>query len=88
VAAIDGLSCSVPEAAFYLMIRVADMDGRTDEQFVLDLIKTANVLVVHGSGFGCDPQAGYFRMVYLADEQTLATAFDGIEDSLHARVGF
>jgi hypothetical protein len=27
-------------------------------------------------------------MVYLADEQTLATAFDGIENSLHARVGF
>lgn len=85
VAAVDGLSCAVPEAAFYLMIRVADMGGRTDEQFVLDLIKTANVLVVHGSGFGCDPQAGYFRMVYLADEQTLANAFDGIESSLHAR---
>jgi aspartate/methionine/tyrosine aminotransferase len=84
VAAIDGLSCSVPEAAFYLMIHVADMGGRTDEQFVLDLIKTANVLVVHGSGFGCDPQAGYFRMVYLADEQTLGKAFDGIESSLRA----
>jgi aspartate/methionine/tyrosine aminotransferase len=84
VAAIDGLSCSVPEAAFYLMIRVADMGGRTDEQFVLDLIKTANVLVVHGSGFGCNPQAGYFRMVYLADELTLAKAFDGIESSLRA----
>jgi len=84
VAAIDGLSCSVPEAAFYLMIHVADMGGRTDEQFVLDLIKSANVLVVHGSGFGCDPQAGYFRMVYLADEQTLAKAFDGIESSLRA----
>ena len=85
VAAIDGLSCSLPEAAFYLMIHVADMGGRTDEQFVLDLIESANVLVVHGSGFGCDPQAGYFRMVYLADEQTLATAFDGIENSLRAR---
>lgn len=84
VAAIDGLSCSVPDAAFYLMIHVADMGGRTDEQFVLDLIKTANVLVVHGSGFGCDQQAGYFRMVYLADEQTLGKAFDGIESSLRA----
>src|SRR4030095_18872 len=34
VAAIDGLSCLVPEAAFYLMIHVADMDGRTDTQVV------------------------------------------------------
>ena len=84
VAAIDGLSCSLPEAAFYLMIHAADMGGRTDEQFVLDLIETANVLVVHGSGFGCDPQAGYFRMVYLPDEQTLTRAFDGIESSLRA----
>ena len=85
VAAIDGLSCSLPEAAFYLMIHAADMGGRTDEQFVLDLVKSANVLVVHGSGFGSDPQAGYFRMVYLADEHTLATAFDGIESSLRAQ---
>lgn len=86
VAAIDGLSCSLPEAAFYLMIHVADMGGRTDEEFVLDLIETANVLVVHGSGFGCDPRAGYFRMVYLPDEQTLAKAFDGIESSLREPV--
>ena len=86
VAEIDGLSCSLPEAAFYLMIHVDDMGDRTDEQFVLDLLEASNVLVVHGSGFGCDPKAGYFRMVYLADEQLLTTAFDGIERSLRATV--
>jgi alanine-synthesizing transaminase len=82
VAAINGLSCSLPDAAFYLMIHVADLGGKTDEEFVLDLIERANVLVVHGSGFGSDPKAGYFRMVYLADEELLSTAFDGIERSL------
>jgi alanine-synthesizing transaminase len=86
VAEIDGLSCSLPEAAFYLMVHVDDMGGRTDEQFVLDLLEASNVLVVHGSGFGCDPKAGYFRMVYLADEELLGTAFDGIERSLRATV--
>ena len=82
VARIDGLSCSLPEAAFYLMVKVDDMGDRSDEQFVLDLLEASNVLVVHGSGFGSDPQAGYFRMVYLADEGLLGTAFDAIEESL------
>ena len=82
VASIDGLSCTIPEAAFYLMVHVEDMGGRTDEQFVLDLLEDSNVLVVHGSGFGCDPQAGYFRLVYLGNEDVLGAAFDGIERSL------
>jgi len=82
VARIDGLSCSLPEAAFYLMIKVEDMGDRLDEQFVLDLLEKSNVLVVHGSGFGSDPRAGYFRMVYLAGEELLGSAFDAIERSL------
>ena len=82
VAAIDGLSCTVPDAAFYLMIHAAEMGDRIDEQFVLDLLEASNVLVVHGSGFGSDPRAGYFRLVYLADEALLGSAFDSIERSL------
>jgi len=82
VARIDGLSCSLPEAAFYLMIKVDEMGDRLDEQFVLDLLEASNVLVVHGSGFGSDPRAGYFRMVYLAGEELLGSAFDAIEQSL------
>jgi aspartate/methionine/tyrosine aminotransferase len=82
VSQIEGLSCTVPEAAFYLMVHVDDMGDRSDEQFVLDLLEASNVLVVHGSGFGCHPQDGYFRLVYLADEQLLDRAFDGIERSL------
>jgi alanine-synthesizing transaminase len=82
VARIDGLSCSLPDAAFYLMIKVEDMGDRHDEQFVLDLLQASNVLVVHGSGFGSDPRAGYFRMVYLAGEELLGSAFDAIERSL------
>jgi aspartate/methionine/tyrosine aminotransferase len=38
--------------------------------------------VVHGSGFGCDEKDGYFRLVYLADERLLSSAFDGIGRSL------
>lgn len=82
VSEIEGISCTIPDAAFYLMVHVEDMGGRTDEQFVLDLLETSNVLVVHGSGFGCDPKDGYFRLVYLPDETLLGAAFEGIERSL------
>ncbi|HEV2836771.1 MAG TPA: aminotransferase class I/II-fold pyridoxal phosphate-dependent enzyme, partial [Pyrinomonadaceae bacterium] len=85
VNAIDGLSCVVPEAAFYLMVKTDYLAGRNDEQFALDLLEASGVLVVHGSGFGCDPADGYFRLVYLAGEQLLAEAFDGIERAMHVK---
>jgi alanine-synthesizing transaminase len=85
VASIEGLSCVVPEAAFYLMVKTEDLAGRTDEQFAIDLLEASGVLVVHGSGFGCDPADGYFRLVYLADEQLLAEAFDGIERAIQTK---
>ena len=75
VRAIEGLSCSTPEAAFYLMVRAAELGGRSDEQFVLDLLEASGVLAVHGSGFGCNSDAGYFRLVYLAPEAILRPAF-------------
>ena len=75
----EGLSCKIPAAAFYLMIKAEKLGGRTDEQFVLDLLEKTGVLVVHGSGFGVDPHQGYFRMVYLADEATLGDVFDRID---------
>jgi alanine-synthesizing transaminase len=85
VASIEGLSCVIPEAAFYLMVKTDHLAGRTDEQFALDLLEASGVLVVHGSGFGCNPADGYFRLVYLADEQTLDAAFDGIEQAMQMR---
>jgi alanine-synthesizing transaminase len=79
IRASDGLSCDVPAAAFYLMIKTEKLGKRTDEQFVLDLLKETGVLVVHGSGFGTEPEQGYFRMVYLADEVMLGDVFDRID---------
>lgn len=82
---IDGLSCTTPDAAFYLMVKVHDFEqrfgkfGKTDEQFVIEMLEATGALVVHGSGFGCDPSAGYFRVVYLASEEVLGEALSGIE---------
>ena len=71
-----GLSCSVPRAAFYLMIKSDTLVGHSDEKFVLDLLHETGILVVHGSGFGVDAQAGCFRMVYLAGQAMLDDVFD------------
>src|SRR5216684_1022451 len=78
VRSIERLSCSTPDAAFYMMIRVGGTNHSTDEQFVVDLLNDTGVLVVHGSGFGCDSTAGYFRLVYLANEEALDIAFKAI----------
>jgi aspartate/methionine/tyrosine aminotransferase len=81
----EGLSCTVPAAAFYAMIKAEDAAAQTDERFVLDLLAETDVLVVHGSGFGTDPSEGYFRLVYLADEETLATVFSRLARFMESR---
>jgi len=75
---IQGLSCTTPAAAFYLMVKVEELCGRTDEQFVLEMLESTAVLVVHGSGFGSHPNDGYFRLVYLADQETLTKSLVAI----------
>jgi aspartate/methionine/tyrosine aminotransferase len=73
---ISGLAVNAPAAAFYMMLQVKDLAGRTDERWVLDLLEATGLLVVHGSGFGADARDGYFRLVYLPDENILKTVFD------------
>ena len=82
---IRGLSCTTPEAAFYLMVKVDELGGSTDEQFVLQMLERTGVLVVHGSGFGCDPRAGYFRLVFLANEEVLSSALENIGSFMNSR---
>jgi aspartate/methionine/tyrosine aminotransferase len=70
------------------MVKVDNLGDRTDEQFVLEMLEASGVLVVHGSGFGCDPRAGYFRLVYLANEELLSSALNSIRSFIdpHSRV--
>lgn len=76
--AIEGMSCVAPKGAFYAMPQVALPEGRTDEQFVLDLLRHTGVLCVYGSGFGADPAAGFFRVVFLASLDELSSIYDAI----------
>jgi aspartate/methionine/tyrosine aminotransferase len=77
------LQCIVPGAAFYLFVKAIDPQHRTDEQFSAALLRETGILIVPGSGFGMSPEDGYFRLVCLADEQTLRGAFRRIESFMN-----
>lgn len=73
--AISGASCSTPTAGFYAMPRIPLPAGRTDQDYVLGLLRATGVLVVYGSGFGLPEHDGYLRIVFLADPQELREVY-------------
>ncbi len=78
--AIPGMSCVAPRGAFYAMPQVTLPPGKTDEDYVLALLREAGVLCVHGSGFGMRPEDGFFRVVFLASPAELAGIYDTMAD--------
>jgi aspartate/methionine/tyrosine aminotransferase len=60
-----------PTAAFYVMPKVALPKGKTDEDYVLGLLRATGVLCVYGSGFGTPAADGYLRIVFLASPHEL-----------------
>jgi alanine-synthesizing transaminase len=76
--AIPGMRCVAPRAAFYAMPAVSLPPGRTDEDFVLALLRQTGILCVYGSGFGLPPEDGFFRVVFLASPADLASIYDDI----------
>ena len=76
--AIPGMRCVAPHAAFYAMPSVALPPGRTDEDFVLALLRQTGILCVYGSGFGLPAADGFFRVVFLASPTELASIYDDI----------
>jgi aspartate/methionine/tyrosine aminotransferase len=76
---IPGLSCSNPKGAFYAFPKIENNRYKTDQEFVVELLKKTGVLTVHGSGFGTKYGSGHFRIVFLPDLKTLGFALDEIE---------
>jgi aspartate aminotransferase len=80
---IDGLSCTMPDGAFYAYVNCSGVMGKTtpagkvirnDEDFVLYLLDEASVAAIPGTAYGLEP---YFRISY-------ATSLDVIDESLDA----
>jgi alanine-synthesizing transaminase len=77
---IPGMRCVAPRGAFYAMPQFTLPRGRTDQDFVLDLLRATGILVVYGSGFGAPPEDGSFRIVFLASPDELSIVYDDIAD--------
>jgi len=73
--AIPGMRCVAPRAAFYALPSVSLPPGRTDEDYVLALLRETGILCVHGSGFGMPPEQGFFRIVFLAEPRDLTAIY-------------
>jgi aspartate aminotransferase len=78
--AIDGITCPVPEGAFYVYPSIAGLIGKTtprglridnDETFVSALLDDTGVAVVFGAAFGLSPN---FRISYAASDAVLQDA--------------
>jgi len=76
--AIPGMRCVAPRGAFYAMPQLTLPPGRTDEHFVLSLLRETGILTVYGSGFGMAPEAGTFRIVFLAQPSELRKIYADI----------
>ncbi|MDW0156999.1 MAG: aminotransferase class I/II-fold pyridoxal phosphate-dependent enzyme [Nitrososphaeraceae archaeon] len=76
---IDGISCKLPNGAFYTFPKILHNHWKNDKEFVLNLLNKTGILTVHGSGFG-ELGRGHFRIVYLPNEQVLEEAMDKLGD--------
>ncbi len=76
--AMEGMRCVVPRGAFYAMPSVSLPPGKTDEDYVLSLLRATGILCVYGSGFGMPAEGGFFRVVCLASPAELSAIYDDV----------
>ncbi len=86
---IEGISTAKPDGAFYIFPKIEAMEKglwADDKAFVLDLLREAHVLTVHGSGFCTTFGKGHFRAVILPPLETLEKAFDKLDAFMKKRL--
>jgi aspartate aminotransferase len=85
--AIDGISCRLPEGAFYAFANVQALIGKQDGGKTLEndldvagyLLETARCAVVPGSAFG---SPGFVRISYAASNETIREGLSRIGDAV------
>ena len=84
-----GITCRVPEGAFYVFPSCKGVIGKVDEsnnkitndeEFTTSLLEHAGVAVVQGSAFGLE---GYFRISYATSDENLKNACVRMRDFLN-----
>ena len=86
---MNGITCRVPEGAFYVFPSCKGVIGKidesnkkitNDEEFTTSLLEHAGVAVVQGSAFGLE---GYFRISYATSDENLKNACVRMRDFLN-----
>ncbi len=86
---MNGITCRVPEGAFYVFPSCKGVIGKVDEsnnkitndeEFTTSLLEHAGVAVVQGSAFGLE---GYFRISYATSDENLKNACVRMRDYLN-----
>jgi len=87
VNSIPGLSCVKPKGALYCFPKIdaKKFAIKSDEKFVMDLLRSKRILLVHGTGFNW-PEPDHFRIVSLPDKETLTEALGRMKDFLASYV--
>ncbi len=86
---ISGVSCIVPDGAFYVMMNLSEQIGKTyggklienDDDFAVAFLEQARVAVVPCSGFGAP---GFVRWTYAASMENIREGLNRLEKFLQA----
>lgn len=86
---IDGVSCLKPDGAFYVMVNMTSLKGRTlggrlindGDDFAMAFLETENVAVVPCSGFGAPD---FLRWTYAASMNDIERGLDRLEHFLNS----
>lgn len=86
---VPGVSCILPDGAFYVMMNIEKLVGRTlggkvignDDDFAMAFLEQARVAVVPCSGFGAP---GFVRWTYAASMESIREGANRLEKFLQA----
>lgn len=86
--ATEGISCTMPLGAFYVMMNISKIIGRTYKGRVIEgsldfadaLLDSQNVAVVPGIAFGADE---YVRLSYATSKENIHRGLNRIEDFIY-----
>lgn len=86
---IEGVSCIVPDGAFYVMMNLSEIIGKTfggklienDDDFAVAFLEQGRVAVVPCSGFGAP---GFVRWTYAASMENIREGLNRLEKFLQA----
>jgi len=87
---IPGVSCIVPDGAFYVMMNINELIGKTmggklienDDDFAVAFLEKGRVAVVPCSGFGAP---GFVRWTYAASMENIREGLTRLEEFLKAQ---